>query len=110
MSRLLADSLQSKLRVGVVASMAPHKRHGSVVFNVSGFGYTRRDFIVDDPDILHRQTKELAPVVIDQIILIDNTLPKKPANCKPVLIDITVNGCRRIYDGLTFDKLLEQTV
>jgi hypothetical protein len=88
--------------------MHPDQRHGSVWFEVSGFGRIRRDFLVDTPDDLANHPRELAHAVAGQIMLLDARLPKKEHLCRPVKIDILGAGHRRIYDLETFDIVLQQ--
>lgn len=105
---MLQEALKSKLRVGINPDMGPDHRHGSVWFDVSGFGRVRRDFVVDYPDILANDMLAHANQIARQIMLIDPTLPKKETNCCPVKIDIVVDGFRRIFEYGTLRILFEQ--
>jgi hypothetical protein len=88
--------------------MHPKMRHGSVWFDVSGFGRVRRDFVVDEPDVLAVNAEQFANDVARQIMLIDRTLPKREENCRPVKIDILGAGVRRVYELDTFKVVLEE--
>lgn len=83
--------------------MAPNlsaaQRHGSVWFDVSGFGRLRRDFMVDDPEALFKAPETHAAHLVRQVRLLDKTLPNSEINCRPVKIDLVVCGVRRILDG-----------
>jgi hypothetical protein len=86
------------------------QRHGTVWFQVHGFGEQQRDFLVDDIELLTRQPKQLAEVVAKQIMLLDKTLPKREAICKPTRIDIVGPQLRQVYELPTFKLVLRQTL
>lgn len=104
----MLSALDSDLRVGLNPDMHPDLRHGSVWFEVSGFGRLKRDFMVNLPELLAAQSDQLALPVARQIMLLDRSLPKKEHVCKPVKIDIRVAGMRRVYDLVTLEVMLDQ--
>jgi hypothetical protein len=104
----IQQSLQSLIRVGINPNMHPDQRHGTVYFNVSGFGRLRRDFIVDLPNDLLQAPRRFATDVAQQIMLIDPTLPKREALCRPVLMDIAFGGQKRVLDMATMELQLDQ--
>ena len=103
-----AVSLGCGVLVGMNPNLDPHQKHGSVWFDVSGFGRLRRDFVVDEPEFLALNAKSLGIQVAQQVMLLDRTLPKKEHVCIPVQIDIRGAGMRQVYDLRTFEMLLNQ--
>lgn len=89
-------------------NLHPAQRHGSMWFEVSGFGRVRRDFTVNHPDLLANNPKKLARKIAKQIMLLDRDLPKKEHLCQAVMVDIIGAGHRRVYDMASFDILLQQ--
>lgn len=105
---MLKRRRKTDLRVGLNPAMPVTMRHGSVWFDVSGFGEQRRDFLVDDRDRLVNHPHQMAQAIANQIMLIDQSLPKREALCKPTRIDIVGTTMRRVYELPTFSLLLEQ--
>lgn len=107
----MSSEIRSKdIRIGMCPDMHPKLRHGTVWFEVSGFGRVRRDFLVDEPEALAKNVEVFAPEVISQIRLLDNTLPKKEKLCKPVMLDILGDGVRRIYRAEDYSVMFEQPI
>jgi hypothetical protein len=104
----LKRSLKAAIRVAMNPSLPMSKRHGSVWFQVDGFGELKRDFLVDDLELLQKQPKKLAPIIARQIMLIDQSLPKREAICAPTRIDIVGHNRRLVYDLPTFHLVLDQ--
>jgi len=90
-------------------NLDPSQKHGSVWFDVSGFGRLRRDFVVDEPELLALNAKSLGNQIAQQVMLLDSTLPKKEHICIPVQIDIRGAGMRQVYDLRTFETIFSQT-
>lgn len=88
--------------------MHPDQRHGSVWFDVTGFGEQRRDFVINEPDRLAKNVEELAKTVAQQVMLLDPTLPKRDDHCKLVKIDVVGAGMHRMYDPVNRKFLMEQ--
>lgn len=106
----LLGSLKCGIRVGMNPDMHPDRRHGSVWFDVSGFGQQRRDFTVNEPDLLAHNVEKLGMKVAQQIMLLDPSLPKQELYCKPVKIDVVGSDVRRMYELNDRRFLLEQKV
>jgi hypothetical protein len=104
----LRQALRAPIRVALNPDLPVTQRHGSVWFNVDGFGLQRRDFLVDDVELLAQNPKQLADSVAKQIMLLDKTLPKRTAICTPARIDIVGSTLRQVYELPTFDLLLKQ--
>lgn len=104
----LRRALKCPLRVSLNPHLPTQLRHGTVWFEVSGFGLIQRHFLVDDRDLLVNNVKSFAMKVARQIILIDPSLPKREIICQPARIDIIGTQLRRVLDLPTFRLLLEQ--
>ena len=83
--------------------------HGTVWFDVSGFGRVKREFRVNSPEELVNRI-ELSLSVAHQVMVLDVTLTKREAICKPVTIDIRACGIRRVVNLATLEVTLEQTL
>lgn len=104
----MLTAFDSAIRVGLNPDMHPALSHGSVWFDVSGFGRLKREFMVNLPELLVAKSDTLALPVAQQIMWLDRTLPKKEHVCKPVKIDIRVAGMRRVYDLVTLEVMFDQ--
>lgn len=105
----LLGALKTKMRVGYNPDLHPSRRHGTVWFEVSGFGKQSRDFTVNRPDVLVLQPRRFAEDVAKQLMLIDPSLPKNERICKPILIDVTFGRTRRIMDMTTMQYQFDQS-
>ncbi len=105
---LFKRALKCKIRVGLSPFLPVERRHGTVTFQVSGFGKIQRHFLVDDLLYLEKHPKRLAMAVARQIMLLDPTLPKREDICQPTRIDIVGNDMRRVYDLPTLHLTLAQ--
>lgn len=73
-------------------------------------GLVKRDFLVNDRDLLVEHPRQMAIDVVQQIMLIDPTLPKRLELCRPAQIDIVGTELRRMYKLPTFSLVLEQSL
>lgn len=103
-------ALKCPVQVGLNPLMAPDIRHGTITFNVSGFGEIQKHFIVNDRNRLVDKTKRYAFKIARQVMLLDAQLPKNEEVCVPTRIDIVGTDVRRAYSLPSFTLLLEQTV
>lgn len=106
----LSRALKSSLQVGLNPDTPRHLKHGTVTFEVSGFGKIQRDFLVNDRELLLQNPKRHALNVAKQIMLLDVSIPKRLAICQPVQIDIRGQDQRRVYELPTFSLVLEETL
>lgn len=104
---MIKEAFDTDIRIGMCPDMNPTVRHGSIWFDVSGFGRLRRDFVVNHPDKLFDEAVDLARGVARQVMILDHTLPKKISNCRPVKIDIRSGGKRRVYNLDTLQLIVE---
>ncbi len=84
------------------------QRHGVAWFEISGYGVVKRNFMVDNPALLERPSKDVVYDLFRQIAIIDNSLPPLGVSCRPINMDITAGSIRRIYRYDNFAPLLVQ--